>query len=126
MAALIIGEKSRPLAPDLAQLLAAGDRCWLYTSALARMGEDGVAPLASALTNPDEKIRRDARGAIQATTARLDAALPALVAASTNIDCPDRDEAAAILDALRTRNPAYTNRQGLLETDIFGNGKYEF
>jgi hypothetical protein len=88
MAALIIGYKSRALAPDLAQLLNSGDRCWVYTFALARMGEDGVPPLAWALTNRDEGIRRDAVEAIRCTTSKLDAAVPAFLYAITNSNSP--------------------------------------
>jgi hypothetical protein len=126
MAALMIGYKSRTLAPDLAQLLKSGDCCWLYTYALARMGEDGVPPLAWALTNRDEQLRRYAVQALATTTAKLDAALPALEVASRDTNWVVRGIATTTLEALNTTNPIYISRQGWLRTDIYGNGRYEF
>lgn len=164
MAALIIGYEARPVVPDLARLLGSGDRCWLYTYALARMGEDGVSTLAWTLTNRDERIRRDAVEAIRSTTSKLDAAVPAFLYAVTNASNPlnrplvveqiqeiltgTQGGSAAVnafveaasrhtnqvvqhigaetLRAFRARNSLYTNKQGSLRTDIYGNGRYEF
>ena len=58
--------------------------------------------------------------------ARLDAALPALEAASRDSDRVVQRIATTTLEALKTRNPLYTSRQGWLRTDIYGNGSYEF
>jgi hypothetical protein len=166
MAALIIGYKSRALAPDLTQLLNSGDRCWLYTYALARMGEDGVPCLAWALTNRNEQIRKDAVEAMRSTTSKLDLAVPAFLYAITNLNRPPSVEQITIVEQVReiltgtqggsaavsafveaashdtnqavqqiasetlraftTRNSLYANKQGYLQTDIYGNGKYEF
>jgi HEAT repeat protein len=90
------------------------------------MGEEGVPPLVWALTNRDEHIRRYAVQAIESTTAKLDAAVPALEAASRDTDWVVRGIAATTLEALKTSNPLYTKRQGWLRTGIYGNGSYEF
>ena len=157
MGALILGAKARSLAPDLAELLGEGDRCWLYTYALARMGVDGVPPLAWALTNRNAAIRRDAVNALKCTDAKLEPAVPALLYVLTNCngfsliqevfkESPGassaiipfvevashhskqvfRDNAAATLQVFKTRDPGYTNKQGWLHTDRFGNGSWQF
>jgi hypothetical protein len=84
MAALILGGRAKPVAPDLAELLNSGDDCTLYTYALSRMGQDGVPALTQALTNRETSIRDSALTALQLIDANLEPAVPALLQVLTN------------------------------------------
>lgn len=84
MATLILGSRAKSLAPELARLMSSGESSSVISLALARMGDDGVPPLAEALTN--RFGRSHVLMALESTDACTDAAVPALLCVLTNGD----------------------------------------
>ena len=82
MAVLILGADAKSLAPELADLMHSEKAGSPFSFALARMGQDGVLPLARALTNSSMEF--DALAALAYTDASTEAAVPALLCVLTN------------------------------------------
>jgi HEAT repeat protein len=84
MASLILGMKAKPLVPELTCLLTSGDNCSLCSFTLARVGVDGVPPLARALTNSSTQF--NALQALEVTKVSTEMAVPSLLNLLTNGD----------------------------------------
>jgi hypothetical protein len=84
LAALILGQRGTALVPNLAELLNSGDCRQLSAFALARMGGQGAAALAWALTNTAPEIQQSALYGLWSTDADLEPAVPAFFFVLTN------------------------------------------